>query len=92
MGYISAESILPENIIKLIQQYVDGECIYVPRKNENQKAWGEKNGTRSIFEKRNEEIFNKYIEGASIADLTAMYYLSTKSIRGIINKEKQKHL
>lgn len=92
MGYISAESILPENIIKLIQQYVDGECIYVPRKNENQKAWGEKNGTRSIFEKRNEEIFKKYIEGTPITDLATMYYLSTKSIRGLINKEKLKHL
>ncbi|HAK42615.1 MAG TPA: hypothetical protein DCM59_07815 [Clostridium sp.] len=92
MGYISAESILPEKIIKLIQQYVDGECIYVPRKNENQKSWGEKNGTRSIFEKRTEEIFYKYIEGASITDLTTMYYLSAKRIREIINKEKLKHL
>ncbi len=28
MGYIRAEEILPIEIIKLIQQYVDGENIY----------------------------------------------------------------
>ncbi|WP_251208881.1 hypothetical protein [Acetatifactor aquisgranensis] len=34
MGYIRAEEILPEEIIALIQQYVDGTNIYIPRKQE----------------------------------------------------------
>ena len=32
MGYIRAEQILPLELIELIQQYVDGENIYIPRK------------------------------------------------------------
>ena len=30
MRYIKAEDILPEEIVELIQQYVDGETIYIP--------------------------------------------------------------
>ncbi len=29
MGYIKAEEILPVEIIELVQQYVDGESIYI---------------------------------------------------------------
>lgn len=32
MGYIKAEEILPDEIIEMIQQYVDGASIYIPRK------------------------------------------------------------
>ncbi len=32
MGYIKAETVLPAEIIELIQQYVDGKNIYIPRK------------------------------------------------------------
>lgn len=35
MGYIRAEKILPQEIIELIQQYVDGENIYIPKKSGN---------------------------------------------------------
>lgn len=88
MSYISAQSVLPEKLIKLIQEYVDGEYLYVPRKNENQKSWGEKNGTRITLKKRDTEIFTKYTEGTTIIELTMMYYLSEKSIRRILSKEK----
>lgn len=42
MGYIRAEEILPVEIIELIQQYVDGANIYIPRKPENKREWGPK--------------------------------------------------
>lgn len=32
MGYIRAEKILPIEIVELIQEYVDGENIYIPKK------------------------------------------------------------
>ena len=35
MGYIRAEEILPAEIIELIQKYVDGANIYIPRKQEH---------------------------------------------------------
>lgn len=40
MGYIRAEEILPIEIIELIQQYVDGKNIYIPRKSSHRQAWG----------------------------------------------------
>lgn len=78
---------MPEEIIKIIQEYVDGEYIYIPRKDGNEKAWGEKNGTRSSLKERNVEIFMKYINNTSIKELAKIYYLSEHSIRRIIHQE-----
>jgi Mor family transcriptional regulator len=88
MGYFKAQSVLPEEIIKLIQNYIDGEYVYIPRKSGNEKSWGEKNGTRTSFSERNIEIFQKYTSGAKVKELAAQYYLSEKSIRRIISQAK----
>lgn len=88
MGYLKAQNVLPEELIQLIQEYVDGECLYIPRKSGNEKSWGEKKGTRDSLKERNIEIFRRYIAGASVTDLAKQYYLSEKSIRRIISQEK----
>ena len=88
MGYIKAQNVLPEEVVKLIQKYVDGEYLYIPRKKGNEKSWGEKNGTRSSLKERNTEIFHRYISGENVGELSKEYYLSEKSIRRIINQEK----
>ncbi|NLK95111.1 MAG: hypothetical protein GX275_07955 [Clostridiales bacterium] len=56
MKYIKAQDVLPEKIIKFIQEYVDGEYIYVPRKSENHKGWGENSCIKNILTIRNEVI------------------------------------
>lgn len=88
MEYVKAQDVLPEEIFKIVQEYVDGKYLYVPRKNENQKAWGEKSGIKKSLKVRNKEIYKKYINGATINELTEEYYLSEKSIRRIIGEEK----
>jgi len=45
MGYMKAEEILPMEIIELIQQYVDGQNIYIPKKADNRLEWG--SGTKT---------------------------------------------
>lgn len=40
MSYRSAEKILPYEILELIQQYVEGESIYIPKREEHKIAWG----------------------------------------------------
>ena len=88
MAYMNAENVLPDELIRQIQKYVDGQPLYIPRKNERKKAWGEKNGTREALAKRNTEIYLEFAGGSTIAELTKRYYLSEKSIWRIIREEK----
>lgn len=90
MKYEKAEKILPKDIIELLQDYIDGGYLYIPRKNNNRKAWGECSGFRRELESRNIEIYSKYIEGMSVKELTKEYYLSENSIRRIIREKRIK--
>lgn len=89
MKHVKAHNVLPKEVIELIQKYIDGEYVYIPRKSENEKAWGEKNGTRNSLKKRNNEIFKKYISGYKVTLLAEEYFLSEQSIRRIISQEKK---
>lgn len=85
MSYIKAIDVLPEELLELIQSYIDGEYIYIPRKECNRKTWGQTTGSKKKILIRNLEIYNKYKEGASVRVLSEMYYLSPKSIERIIS-------
>ena len=89
MKYSNAYNVLPDAIVRIIQEYVDGEYLYIPRKEEEQKKWGENSGSRDTLKRRNAEIYLKYINGALILDLAHEYYLSDKSIRRIISQQKK---
>ena len=41
MRYRKATEILPEELVEAIQKYMDGGYVYIPRKEENKKKWGE---------------------------------------------------
>lgn len=86
MSYIRAEEILPNDIIELIQQYVDGQNIYIPRKTENRKEWGAGTQIRQELSARNRFIYKDYTAGMRVAELAGKYYLSVKSIQRIIRK------
>lgn len=90
MGYRKAEEILPYEVIELIQQYVDGESIYIPRKSENRLDWGTKTDIRQEYENRNREIYEEYCAGSKIEELSHKYFLSKKSIQRIISIMKKK--
>ncbi len=88
MSYASAREIFPEYILKIIQQYVDGECIYIPRKEENKMAWGELTKSKEELLVRNKRIYEDYLSGISIQNLSETYYLSPKTIQRIISQKK----
>ena len=71
---------------------MDGEYLYIPRKEEEQKKWGESSGSRDTLKRRNAQIYLKYKNGVVILDLAQEYYLSDKSIRRIISQQKQKQV
>jgi len=91
MGYIRAEEILPQEMIELIQQYVDGANIYIPRKQENRQEWGAKTAYRVELRDRNHMIYMDYLSGMTVYDLAETYYLSEKSIQRIIRQERLSH-
>ena len=88
MGYIRAEEILPLEVIRLIQQYVDGENVYIPRKDGSRQQWGAKTCIRQEMSDRNLKIYNDYLAGHNIESIASDYYLSVKSIQRIVREMK----
>lgn len=88
MGYKKADEILPKEIVEMIQNYVDGEYLYIPRKKERRKSWGEQTDTRRKLKERNEAIRQAHQEGLSKQELAERYFLSEKSIERILYREK----
>lgn len=84
MGYIYALEILPEGLIKEIQEYVNGQVIYIPKIKSKRCKWGEKTDTKEYFKERNSEIYNSYKNGMAVFELSKKYYLTPKSIQRII--------
>lgn len=90
MKYEKAQNILPEDVIELIQEYIEGGYLYIPVKRDNKKAWGENSGAKDSLKERNREIFNLYNQGISIKEIARKHYLTEHSIRRIIRQEKNK--
>lgn len=86
MGYIRAEEILPIEVMELVQQYVDGENIYIPRKRANRKKWGAGTQIRQELWERDRQIYAEYIAGNKTSELACKYFLSVKSIQRILRK------
>ena len=89
MSYKKAEAILPIEVIELIQKYVDGECIYIPKKDGNKLSWGSNTSTKKILKIRNANIYKDYLAGMKIKTLAEKYFLSKKSIERIVLQEKR---
>ena len=88
MGYKKSTKLLPSELIEIIQEYVDGETVYIPRKTEKRKKWGESTGSHLSLEDRNAEIYAKYKSGVSVKQLSEEYYISKQGIYKILTKFK----
>ena len=88
MSYIKAESVLPQNIIEIIQQYIDGENIYIPKKSTCRAGWGEKWGAKKELKQRDVLIYRDYLDGEKVSVIAERNFLSEKSIWRIIRKMK----
>lgn len=88
MGYKNAGSVFPADLLEVIQQYIDGEYIYIPRKAENKRRWGEVKNSCQYIQERNEIIFSQYRDGISVRDIANCNYLSPKTIYKILADRK----
>lgn len=84
MKYVNAKTILPDKMVRELQQYIQGEYIYIPALCEQKKQWGEKTGYREELDKRNSKIRTQYQNGRSMETLAKQYCLSLPAIRKII--------
>ena len=89
MSYAKARDIFPNEILEIIQNYVEGEYIYIPKKEENRIAWGELTQSKEELLIRNTKIYEDYLSGISMQTLSERYYLSPKSIQRITLQKKK---
>lgn len=83
MKYVNAAEILPEQLLKELQNYINGDVLYVPKASPK-KAWGADSGSRDFFKERNNEIRKLYKDGGSIDFLMEKYGLAYSTIKKII--------
>lgn len=86
MGYKNAICVLPDKLVSAIQEYIDGEYLYIPRRAENKKRWGELKNTRHSLGERNKAISERYKSGISVKQLVSEYFLSPKTVYKILSK------
>ena len=84
MKYLNAKLILPDALVKELQNYVQGGYIYIPVEQEQQKRWGEVSGYRQELRQRNRQIKEDYHNGFSMECLSEKYCLSLYAVRKII--------
>lgn len=85
MSYKNAKDILPETLLRKIQEYVEGENLYIPKREETRAAWGSSNGARQEYQNRNHQIRARYAVTQNMEELAEEFCLSIDSIRKILS-------
>lgn len=91
MSYKKATNILPKELLERVQEYIDGEFLYIPRVSDNKKGWGATTTTRQELQERNACIYADYLAGCEMEALAEKYFLSLKSIQRITRQLKTGH-
>lgn len=92
MGYKNAAQILPKELLAKVQEYIDGEWLYIPRTADHKKDWGADTSTRRELRERNRHIYLDFLDGEKVDSLAEKYYLSVKSIQRILGKLKKESI
>lgn len=83
MSYRNAREVFPPEVLALVQQYVEGDCVYIPRRT----AQNRRTGREELCE-RNAKIRGEYAEGRSVRMLAETYFLSSQAIYKILAEKK----
>nr|WP_163583118.1 CD3324 family protein [Gracilibacillus saliphilus] len=81
-----AQDILPEELLLALQEYVQGESIYIPKRDERRK-WGVKSGNRAYYDQRNQRIRHLFQVGMTIEELADTFCLSIETIKKIVYRK-----
>ncbi|USG65040.1 CD3324 family protein [Brevibacillus ruminantium] len=88
MRYVKATTILPEQLIKEIQKYIQGETLYIPKQKTTYQKWGARSGGRKLIDERNAQIKNAFQNGTTIQQLAEDYFLAVETIKRIVYSHK----
>lgn len=86
MKYNRATEILPDGLLREIQEYVEGCLIYIPNKQGLRRSWGESTSTRAMTRDRNHRILCDYQSGLSVIKIALKYHLAESTIKKIVYK------
>ena len=84
--YQKAEDVLPGQLLAEVQKYADGVYLYIPRRADHRKSWGNSTRYREELCHRNETIRRMHREGLSPRELAERFYLSVKTIQRILRQ------
>jgi len=84
MKYRNALELLPLQLLKELQQYVQGETLYIPKI--KRKPWGEGTGAKTLYSKRNADIRNQFLCGTGLEQLSSAYSISEDAVKKIVYK------
>jgi Mor family transcriptional regulator len=84
MSYVKANNILPKELLKEIQKYIQGKTIYIPKEEGNYIKWGTYSGGRKKIDHRNSQIKKAFKAGATMTQLADKYFLSIETIKSIV--------
>jgi Ser/Thr protein kinase RdoA (MazF antagonist) len=87
MNYKNANHILPDRLVQEIQQYIQGQYIYIPIKDKVMNTTSTE--YKQELKKRNEHIYTKSLVGVSNRELADKYHLSASSVRRIVIEQKK---
>lgn len=89
MAYLKADDILPPELLRSLQEYVQGAALYIPRSSPDRQGWGQRNGARAMIDARNEAIREAKAEGASLEELADRHSISVDAIRKVLYSVKK---
>ena len=89
MSYLNADELLPPELLREVQTYIQGSLVYIPRGGgEKRLRWGTRTGARESLDKRNNAIREAKAGGRRIDDLAEEYGLSPGGIRKVLYAKK----
>ena len=89
MKYKNARDILPEKLLDAIQDYIQGEYLYIPKREKTR--WDSHTEYKQELEKRDARIYTRHLEGIHSRYLAKGYHLSESSIRRIISERRKEY-
>lgn len=87
MRYQKAEDVLPAQLLEEIQKYADGVYLYIPRRADRRRSWGNSTRYREELRQRDKSIRCLHREGLGVVELAERFHLSEKSIWRILRQK-----